>query len=92
MGKYKASIRDLEAFFFYRLVFHGGRDKYHQWISQSRANSAVQYIIDNGIEKSLITAKGYGETKHVNKCSNGVICSEADHQLNRRTEFTITKQ
>jgi len=69
-----------------------GKDQYNQWLSQSRANSAVQYIIDRGIEKSRITAKGYGETKPVNECTNGVKCTEEAHQLNRRTEFTIVKQ
>ncbi|RYF16561.1 MAG: flagellar motor protein MotB [Flavobacteriales bacterium] len=69
-----------------------GIDQYNQWLSQSRANSAVQYIIDRGIEKSRITAKGYGESKPVNECTNGVKCSEEAHQLNRRTEFTIVKQ
>lgn len=69
-----------------------GKDQYNQWLSQSRANSAVQYIIDRGVEKSRITAKGYGESKPVNECTNGVKCSEEAHQLNRRTEFTIVKQ
>ncbi|WP_316805273.1 OmpA family protein [Pedobacter nototheniae] len=69
-----------------------GNDQYNQWLSQSRANSAVQYIIDQGISKNRITAKGYGESQLVNKCANGVKCSEADHQLNRRTEFKIVKQ
>ncbi|TKB98155.1 OmpA family protein [Pedobacter cryotolerans] len=69
-----------------------GKDQYNQWLSQSRANSAVQYIIDRGVDKSRITAKGYGENKHVNECENGVKCSEEAHQLNRRTEFTIVKQ
>ena len=69
-----------------------GNDQYNQWLSQSRANSAVQYIIDRGIEKNRITAKGYGESQLMNKCSNGVKCTEAEHQLNRRTEFKIVKQ
>ena len=69
-----------------------GNDQYNQWLSQSRANSAVQYIIDHGIDKNRITAKGYGESRLLNKCANGVKCSEAAHQLNRRTEFKITKQ
>lgn len=69
-----------------------GKDQYNQWLSQSRANSAVQYIIDKGIAKERITAKGYGESQLVNRCANGVKCSEADHQLNRRTEFKIVKQ
>lgn len=69
-----------------------GNDQYNQWLSQSRANSAVQYIIDRGIAKNRITAKGYGESIPVNGCVNGVKCSEADYQLNRRTEFKIVKQ
>ncbi|MDQ8006596.1 MAG: OmpA family protein [Pedobacter sp.] len=69
-----------------------GNDQYNQWLSQSRANSAVQYIIDRGISKNRITAKGYGESRLKNKCANGVKCTEAQHQLNRRTEFTIVKQ
>ncbi len=69
-----------------------GNDQYNQSLSQRRANAAVQYIIGKGIDKSRITAKGYGESRLVNGCSNGVSCSVADHQLNRRTEFTITKQ
>lgn len=69
-----------------------GNDQYNQWLSQRRANSAVQYIIDHGIGKNRITAKGYGESKLLNNCSNGVKCSEANHQLNRRTAFKIIKQ
>jgi hypothetical protein len=33
--------------------------------------------------------KGYGETKLVNGCGNGVKCTAAEHQLNRRSEFII---
>lgn len=69
-----------------------GNDQYNQWLSQRRANSAVQYIIDRGIAKNRITAKGYGESQLLNQCANGVKCTEAEHQLNRRTEFKIVKQ
>lgn len=69
-----------------------GDDQYNQWLSQRRANAAVQYIIDRGIDKNRITAKGYGEKMLLNRCTNGVKCSVEEHQLNRRTEFKITKQ
>lgn len=69
-----------------------GADQYNQWLSQRRANSAVQYLIDGGIEKERIKARGYGETMLLNKCSNGVKCNHAAHQLNRRTEFKVIKQ
>ncbi|RFS20224.1 flagellar motor protein MotB [Chitinophaga silvatica] len=69
-----------------------GNDQYNQKLSQSRANAAVQYMIDKGIEKNRITAKGYGESMLLNKCSNGVDCTEEEHQLNRRTTFKIVKK
>lgn len=69
-----------------------GRDVYNQWLSQKRANSAVQYIISRGIDKTRITGHGYGETKLLNRCANGVKCTEAMHQLNRRTEFKVVRQ
>ena len=47
------------------------------------------WIVRQGIDPSRIKAEGFGETELVNKCSNGVNCSEDDHQLNRRTEFVI---
>lgn len=69
-----------------------GNDAYNLALSQRRADAAVQYIIDRGISKNRITAVGYGETRLLNKCTNGVQCTAAEHQLNRRTEFTIVKQ
>jgi len=68
-----------------------GNDRYNQWLSQRRANSAVQYIIDQGIHRNRISAKGYGESQLLNRCAKGVKCSETEHQLNRRTEFKIVK-
>lgn len=69
-----------------------GKDSYNLSLSQKRAESAVQYIISRGIDKNRIAAKGYGETKLLNKCANGVDCTDEAHQLNRRTEFKIVKQ
>lgn len=42
-----------------------------------------------GIDPSRMIAKGYGESKPVNRCKDGIECSEAEHQANRRTEFRI---
>lgn len=69
-----------------------GKDAYNLSLSQKRAESAVQYIISRGVNKNRITAKGYGENQLLNKCANNVQCSDAEHQLNRRTEFKIVKQ
>lgn len=67
-----------------------GKDKYNLDLSQKRAESAVEYLVENGIDSSRISAKGYGETKLVNGCRNGIKCSERRHQKNRRTELKIT--
>jgi outer membrane protein OmpA-like peptidoglycan-associated protein/tetratricopeptide (TPR) repeat protein len=64
-------------------------DAYNNKLSQGRADAAVEYLISHGIDPSRLVAKGYGETKLLNKCKDGVSCSEKEHQQNRRTEFRI---
>src|SRR5690606_27985173 len=64
-------------------------DSYNLDLSQRRANSAKNYLVNRGIASDRIEAVGYGETQILNHCTNGVNCSEAEHQLNRRTEFKI---
>ena len=66
-----------------------GSDEYNLRLSQHRVESAVQYIVSAGIDPSRITAHGYGEIQLVNKCRNGVPCTESEHQANRRTEFKV---
>ena len=65
--------------------------KYNLMLSQLRAASAVKYIISQGIDSKRVVDKGYGETMLLNRCKDGVPCSEQQHQLNRRTEFRILK-
>ena len=69
-----------------------GSDKSNQALSQKRAQSCVDYLISQGVDKTRIVAKGYGETQLLNKCKNGVTCDEADHQKNRRTEIKILSE
>ncbi|MBS1568627.1 MAG: OmpA family protein [Bacteroidetes bacterium] len=64
--------------------------EYNDVLSQRRAESSRQYLIGKGIGANRITCKGYGERQLVNRCADGVECSEAEHQMNRRTEFIIT--
>ncbi|MEZ4853672.1 OmpA family protein [Flavobacterium sp.] len=66
-----------------------GDDAYNMSLSQQRAQSVVNYLVANGISRNRLVAKGYGETRLKNRCANGVDCSEAEHQVNRRTEFRI---
>lgn len=68
-----------------------GADVYNQKLSQRRAQSVVNYLVSKGVDKTRMIAKGYGETQLLNDCGNGVNCTEAQHQENRRTEFKILK-
>lgn len=66
-----------------------GNDAYNKALSQRRAASTFNYLISNGIESNRLKSEGLGETELVNNCSNGVSCSEAEHQKNRRSEFIV---
>lgn len=66
-----------------------GSDPANMTLSQKRATSAYNYLLSKGVEKSRLVPKGYGETKPVNKCTNGAKCSEEEFQLNRRVEIVI---
>jgi outer membrane protein OmpA-like peptidoglycan-associated protein/tetratricopeptide (TPR) repeat protein len=64
--------------------------KYNDALSDRRAKSTIEWLIKNGVKADRLSGKGYGETQLVNKCADGVPCSEAEHQENRRSEFIIT--
>ncbi|MGB5555340.1 MAG: OmpA family protein [Flavobacteriaceae bacterium] len=66
-----------------------GRDSYNLWLSQKRAESTVNYMISKGIAEDRLKGEGFGETKLVNHCENGIKCSAKEHELNRRSEFII---
>lgn len=66
-----------------------GSDATNLKLSQSRAQAVADYLIKKGIAKERLQPKGYGETQLTNACGNGVKCTEAQHQQNRRTEFKV---
>ncbi|TKD55485.1 OmpA family protein [Flavobacterium sp. ASW18X] len=66
-------------------------DAYNLWLSNRRAKRTQDYIISKGISTARLSAKGYGETRLVNSCSNNIECTENEHQKNRRSEFIIKK-
>lgn len=58
-------------------------------LSKQRAQEVINYLKRKNIHESRIIAKGYGETKLLNECKDGVKCTEAQHEQNRRTEFKV---
>jgi len=68
-----------------------GEDKSNLMLSQKRANEVKKYLITKGIKESRIKAVGFGESKIINRCQNGVECSDDEKAKNRRTEFVFKK-
>lgn len=62
---------------------------YNNTLSSKRAKATVEYLITQGIDRKRLSSKGYGETQLVNRCTDGVSCSEEEHQANRRSEFIV---
>jgi len=69
-----------------------GTKKDNQDLSDRRAKAVLDYLVSKGINASQLYAKGFGESKLLNKCSDNVVCSEAEHSINRRTTFRIVNQ
>ena len=68
-----------------------GSQEYNQWLSDKRASSAANYLLSTGIDESRIIQKGYGETRLLNNCRDGVKCSAKFHAVNRRLEFDFKR-
>ncbi len=65
-----------------------GTDEYNNQLSQERATSTMNYLVERGIDASRIAAKGFGESKPKVDCIDHK-CSDDEHQINRRSEFVI---
>ena len=73
-----------------------GTRVYNNTLSQARAKSSTDYIKARITTPKRISGKGIGESKTVNdcECEGDVVssCSDQQHQMNRRTEFIVTKK
>ena len=61
----------------------------NQDLSERRARSVADYLVSKGINRQRLVTRGYGESQLKNRCADGVNCSEAEHAINRRTEFRV---
>lgn len=73
-----------------------GSNAFNDKLSQARAESCVNYLVEKGIRKDRLIAKGYGEKKPIiNNNQIDLLNTEQEkekaHQKNRRTEFKIIK-
>ncbi len=69
-----------------------GNKDYNLELSQKRANAVKNWLENKGIARERLIAKGYGQSLILNECKEGIDCEEAEHLINRRTEFRILNQ
>lgn len=69
-----------------------GTKESNQDLSERRAQAVANYLMSKGVNPSQLVAKGYGETRLTNRCSDGVTCTEREHLANRRTEFRVISE
>jgi len=63
---------------------------YNLRLSNKRAASALEYLVQNGIDRKRLSSVGYGETKPLIICPKN-DCTEEEHAANRRCTFMILK-
>lgn len=66
-----------------------GSKSFNEKLSNRRAKACVDYLVQKGVAKNKIVSKGYGETKLLNKCKDGVECTEEEQAINRRLEIQV---
>jgi outer membrane protein OmpA-like peptidoglycan-associated protein len=69
-----------------------GSDEYNMLLSKRRARAAFDYVVSKGIDPSRLIYQGFGETRLLNKCANGVICNEEQHEVNRRSIVKVVRK
>ena len=67
-----------------------GSNYYNEKLSEKRSEVVMEYLKKRGVEENRMDYEWFGETQPVHDC-NEVTCTEAMHQLNRRTELKLGK-
>ncbi|MEI6764270.1 MAG: OmpA family protein [Bacteroidota bacterium] len=63
-----------------------GTMKYNEFLSQKRAENAIEYLLAKGVKRNRFKSGGYGFNKPISTNE-----TDAGRQLNRRVEFSIMK-
>ncbi len=59
--------------------------------TQKQADTIMEYLRNKGVPKDRMSAKGYGSTQVLNHCLPGISCSDEEHAVNRRSEYTVVR-
>lgn len=70
-----------------------GPAQYNLSLSDKRAKATQEYLYSQGVSHDrIVSAIGYGESRLLNHCSDGVKCSNEEHNINRRSDFIILRR
>jgi outer membrane protein OmpA-like peptidoglycan-associated protein len=69
-----------------------GSDEYNMLLSKKRARASFDYVVSKGIDPNRLLYQGYGETRLLNNCGNGVPCAEEQHEVNRRSIVKVVRK
>ena len=67
-----------------------GNEEYNKKLSERRAKVVMDYLVNRGVESNRLESQWFGKTRPIHNCDE-VTCTEAMHQLNRRTELRVGK-
>ena len=51
--------------------------------------ACIDYLVSKGVKNNRVVGKWFGESMLLNKCADGIECSEEEHMINRRTEVIV---
>ncbi|WP_051719998.1 OmpA family protein [Anditalea andensis] len=66
-----------------------GTDEYNKSLSERRAKSVLNYLVDRGVDMDRLNYEWFGKSRPVHNCIN---CTAEQHQENRRTEIRIINE
>ncbi len=64
-----------------------GNEEYNKNLSEKRAKACLEYLVKKGIDRSRMTATGYGENQPISDNS-----TNEGKEINRRVEFILFKK
>ena len=62
---------------------------YNIGLSKRRSDAAIAWLLARGITADRLSARWFGKTNLVTNCPDQTLCTESEHQLNRRTDITF---
>ncbi|MBL4879747.1 MAG: OmpA family protein, partial [Oleispira sp.] len=67
-----------------------GTEQYNQLLSEKRAKTTMEYLMQLGVNTNKLTYKGFGETRLLHDCNDVKHCTDIENQKNRRSECIVS--